>query len=74
MSKVISLTEEQKKLFSDAFIGANQAAVKVQEAVDLANIRRKAFEDLVSMYCSLNNLDKNKVKVDPQTWTILCEE
>jgi hypothetical protein len=74
MTRTIELTEEQKKLFSEAFALARQAATEAEAAVDFANMRGKAFEDLVSMFCASNKLDKAKIKLDPQTWTVLHED
>lgn len=74
MTRTIELTEEQKKLFVEALTVANQAGAQAQAAVDFANMRRKSFEDLMAMYCLSNKLKKEKVKLDPQTWTIVYEE
>ena len=64
MSKVINLNEEQKKLLKDALEVQNQAMVQAQTAVDLANTKRKALDDLITMFCVSNGLDKEKTKLD----------
>lgn len=74
MTRTIDLTKEQKDLFESSFKAAADSANKAQEAIDLAGLKRKNFEDLVVMYCLSSGLLKEKVKIDPQTWTVLYEE
>lgn len=74
MTRTIQLSEEEKELLQAAFTSANNAMAQAQTMLDFANARKKGFEDLVAMYCLTNGLEKTKVKLDPQTWTIFYDE
>lgn len=74
MTRTIELNEEQKKVFSEAFESAQNAAQKAQETVVTANQAAKVFEDLLTMFCASNKLNKTKLKIDPKTWSVLYEE
>lgn len=65
MSKSINLTEEQKKLFKDYADASNQASSQAQMLVEIANTKRKALDDLITMFCISNGLSKDKTKIDP---------
>lgn len=69
MSKIVYLTEEQKKLLKDATETADQSMIQAQMMVDLANTKRKALNDLITMFCISNGLAKEKVKIDPVAGT-----
>lgn len=74
MTRTIELSAEQKDMFQVAFKASNDAVFQAQALLDVANAKRKAFEDLVLMYCLSTGLDKTKVRLDPQTWTIFYDE
>lgn len=64
MSKIIHLTEDQKKLFKEYVENSNQAASQAQMLIEIANTKRKALDDLITMFCISNGLTKEKVKID----------
>lgn len=65
MLKTVNLTEEQKKLFKETIEAVNQTGAQAQMVVELANTKRKSLDDLITMFCLSNGLDKNKTKLDP---------
>ena len=73
MSKTVNLTEEQKKLLTDAIEASNQATTQAQMAVELANVRRRSLDDMITMFCSCSGLTKEKVKIDPVAGTVTEE-
>lgn len=73
MTRTIKL-EEEKELFEASFKAANEAMLQAQTMLNFAQAKRKSFEDLIAMYCITNKLDQTKVKLDPQTWTVLYDE
>lgn len=74
MTRNIELTKEEKDMFQASFKASTDAMAQAQLVLEVANAKRKGFEDLVLMYCLSNGLDKNKVRLDPQTWTIFYDE
>lgn len=73
MSKTVNLTNEQTKLFKEYVDAANQSASQAQMVVDLANMKRKALDDLITMFCISNGLTKEKVKIDQINGTAIEE-
>lgn len=72
--KTISLTEDQKKLFKEYVETSNQATAQAQMVIEVANTKRKALEDLITMFCISNGLVKEKTKIDPIIGTATQEE
>ena len=73
MSKIVNLTEDQKRLFKEYLDAANHAATQAQMWVEITNTKRKALDDLLAMFCISNGLVKERVKIDSTAGTAIEE-
>lgn len=64
MAKEFALTAEQLAIFKTAQTEFNQLQATAKSWVDLFNLKQKALNDLVGLYCSMSGLNKDYVKID----------